>query len=243
MGKSFQKFRIIRSLCKNIWPTRHLTPKQEFVLSKMKKKKLSQFGVKMMERRTLSALYGGLSGSSEKKIRKRATLFSGKTGENVLSLLEQRLDSMVFRMNICSTFRAARQLILHQKVYVNHQCVTIPSYQVHPGDILRIAPDDSETFQKLARHALSFFKKNGSEVLPRKPFHLEINYKTLQAIYLYPPQILFYPCHLSLYNEPLTSSEFFQKSSKNQKSSGKQKKGNLFSRKRSFSCFSFQKQI
>jgi ribosomal protein S4 len=223
MGKSFLKFRIIRSLCKNIWPTRTLTPKQKFLLSKMRKKKLSPFGVKMMEKRTISALYGGVSGTHEKKLRKRAEIFPGKTGENFVSFLEQRLDSMVFRMNICSTFRTARQLILHKKVYVNHQCVTIPSYQVQPGDILRIAPYDSQTFQKLALHALSFFQKNSPEFLPRKPFHLEINYKTLQAVYLYPPQILFYPCHISLFNEPLTSSEFLKKISKGQKSSQKKK--------------------
>jgi ribosomal protein S4 len=217
MGKSFLKFRIIRSLCENIWPTRNITPKQKFILSKIKKKKLSPFGVKMMERRRISALYGGVSGAHEKKLRKRAEIFPGKTGENFVSFLEQRLDSMVFRMNICSTFRTARQLILHQKVYVNHQCVTIPSYQMKPGDILRIAPHDPETFQSLVLHAVSFFEKNSSKSLPRKPFHLEINYKTLQAVYLYPPQILFYPCSLSMFNEPLTSLEFSNKNSKPKK--------------------------
>ena len=220
MGKSFLKFRIIRSLCKMIWPTRPLTPKQKFLLMKMKKKKLSSFGVKMMERRTISALYGGVSGAHEKKLRKRAEIFRGKTGENFVSFLEQRLDSMVFRMNICSTFRAARQLILHQKVYVNHQCVTIPSYQVQPGDILRIAPHDPQTFQTLALSAFTFFQKHSANSLPRKPFHLEINYKTLQAIYLYPPQIVFYPCPVSFLNEPLTSREFLPK---NQKSRGRKK--------------------
>ena len=221
MGKTFLKFRIVRSLCKNIWPTRSLTPKQKFFVLKMRKKKLSPFGVKMMERRTISALYGGVSGAHEKKLQKRAEIFPGKTGENFVSFLEQRLDSMVFRINICSTFRTARQLILHEKVYVNHQCVTIPSYQLQPGDILRIAPHDPQTFQSLALRAASFFKKHDSEFLPRKPFHLEINYKTLQAVYLYPPQMVFYPCSVSLFDEPLTSQEFLKKLPKRRKSSGK----------------------
>lgn len=213
MGKSFLKFRIVRSLCKNVWPTRHLTPKQKVLFSKLRKQKLSSFGVHMMEKRTFSVLYGGLSGAHTKKLRKKAELFSGKTGQNFVFLLEQRLDSIVFRMNICSTFRAARQLVLHHKVYVNHQCVTIPSYQVHPGDIIRIAPDDPQTFQHFVSQAHSFFQtnQNSPKKLPRKPFHLEMNYQILQAIYLYPPQMVFYPCPLSYLGEPLTSKEFFQK--------------------------------
>ena len=220
MGKSLLKFHSIRLLCKNIWPTRHLTAKQKFLLFKMRKKKLSSFGVQMMERRTISALYGGVSRAHQKKLQKRAEIFPGKNGENFVSFLEQRLDSMVFRMNICSTFRAAQQLILHQKVYVNHQCVTIPSYEVQPGDILRIAPHDPQTFQSLALHAVSFFEKHSKHSLPRKPFHLEINYKTLQAVYLYTPQMLFYPCSVSLFNEPLTSQEFLKKISKISKLKG-----------------------
>ena len=211
MGKSFLKFRLIRSLSRNLWPTRSLTPKQRLTLSKLKKKKLSPFGIEMMERRKISALYGGISRTYEKKLIKKAKKYPGKLGYNFLLFLEQRLDSIVFRMNICSTFRAARQLVLHQKVYVNHQCVNIPSYQVQPGDLIRIAPHDSEIFQTLFLHALSFVTKHSSKVLPRKPFHLEINYKTLQAIYLYPPQILFYPCSIFLFQEKLTSSEFIKK--------------------------------
>ena len=199
MGKSFLKFRLIRSLCRNLWPTRSLTPKQRLILSKLKKKKLSPFGVEMMERRKISALYGGISRTYEKKFIKKAKKYPGKLGYNFLLFLEQRLDIIVFRMNICSTFRAARQLVLHQKVYVNHQCVNIPSYQVQPGDLIRLAPYDSETFQTLSFQALSFVTRHSSKVLPRKPFHLEINYHTLQAIYLYPPQILFYPCSLLLF--------------------------------------------
>ena len=211
MGKSFLKFRLIRSLCRNLWPTRSLTPKQRLTLSKLKKKKLSPFGVEMMERRKISALYGGISRTYEKKLIQKAKSYPGKLGYNFLLFLEQRLDSVVFRMNICSTFRAARQLVLHQKVYVNHQCVNIPSYQVQPGDLIRLAPYDSETFQTLSFQALSFVTRHSSKVLPRKPFHLEINYKTLQAIYLYPPQILFYPCSILLFQEKLTSSEFINK--------------------------------
>jgi len=155
-------------------------------------------------------LYGGLSGSSQKKIQECRN-FSRKKWRKFCVFLEQRLDSMVFRMNICSTFRQARQLILHHKVYVNHRCVNIPSYEVQPGDIIRISPHDSQTFQALSRHALSFMTDHSSKVLPKKPLHLEINYKTLQAVYLYPPQLLVYPCPVQLFEEPLTSQKFTKK--------------------------------
>ena len=214
MGKFFLKFRLIRSVCRNLWPTRSLTPKQRFILSQSKKKKLSPFGVEMMERRKISALYGGISRTYEKKLIKKAKNSPGKLGSHFLLLLEQRLDSVVFRMNVCSTFRAARQLVLHQKVYVNHQCVNIPSYQVQPGDIIRLAPHDPQTFQTLSFHAFSFHARHSSKVLPKKPFHLEINYKTLQAIYLYPPQAIFFPCPLTLFQEKVTSLDFVKKTFK-----------------------------
>jgi len=205
MGKSFLKFRLIRSLSRNIWPTRSLTPKQRFSLQKIRKKRLSEFGQKMMEKRKIFSLYGGLSGSHAKRLQKKAKIFPGKTGQNYILFLEQRLESIVFRMNICATFRQARQLILHQKVFVNHQCVNIPSYQVQPGDIIHISPHDPETFRTLSQKAFSFVKFHSEKLLPRKPLHLEINYKTLQAIYLYPPQLLLYPCSLNLFQELYTS--------------------------------------
>lgn len=136
--KFLYKFKACRSLGQNIWPTRKLTSKQKFTLLKIKKKKLSHFGLQLQCRRFLSILYGKLSRSQFKKIYTTALKLKGQILNNFLSLLERRLDSVIFRMKLCSTFRASRQLILHKFVYVNNKLVTRPSFFLSPGDIISI---------------------------------------------------------------------------------------------------------
>ena len=196
--KLLLKFKSSRSLSENIWPTRKITPKQKFILSKMRKKKLSNFGLKLQAKRALSILYGQLSYHQYNKAREEASKLQGKIGNNFMSFLEKRLDTVVYRMNICPTFRSAKQLILHQKVFVNDKVVNIPSYQLQPGDIISISPQNYTTFISLLEKSLKNFREK--RVCRTKCLHLEVNYKTLQAIFLYPPQQLLnsYPLDMNL---------------------------------------------
>jgi ribosomal protein S4 len=139
-------------------------------------------------KRALSILYGNLSYSQYNKAREEASKLQGKIGNNFISFLEKRLDTVVYRMNICSTFRSAKQLILHQKVFVNNKLVNIPSYKLEPGDIISISPTNKETFKSFTEQSLRIFKEN--RICKTKCLHLEVNYKTLHAIFLYPPQQL-----------------------------------------------------
>jgi ribosomal protein S4 len=182
------KFKSSRSLSENIWPTRKITPKQKLILSKIRKKKLSNYGLKLQAKRALSILYGKLSYNQYYKTREEASKLQGKIGNNFISFLEKRLDTVVYRMNICPTFRSAKQLILHQKVFVNSKLVNIPSFQLEPGDIISISPSNEFNFVSLAKQSLRNFKEN--RVCKTKCLHLEVNYKTLHAIFLYPPQQL-----------------------------------------------------
>jgi len=185
------KFKIIRYLSDNIWPTKKITPKQKLILAsliKIKKKKISLFGQKLQAKRALSVLYGNLSFKQYKTIKEKARALEGKISNNFITLLEKRLDSVVYRMNICSTFQSSKQLILHKKVFVNNRLINIPSYSLEPGDVIAIAINNTQMFKSISIQS----KKNFDEkkVCQTKPLHLEINYKTLHAIFLYPPQKL-----------------------------------------------------
>ena len=195
-AKSLLKFKSNRALGQNIWPTRKITPKQKLILLKIKTKKPSNFGLQLRSKRFLSILYGNLSKSQMQKTFEEASKIQGKIGNNFISYLEKRLDTLIFRMNVCRTFRAGRQLIIHQKVFVNNKLIDIPSYQLSPGDIISISSENSTNF----RSASSQFLQNlhANSLCQTKSLHLEINYKSLTAIFLYPPQQLIYPSEFDI---------------------------------------------
>ncbi|MRT18494.1 30S ribosomal protein S4, partial [Vitellibacter sp. q18] len=89
------------------------------------------------EKQKVRRMYGVL----EKQFRsyyKEAARIKGATGENLLQLLERRLDNVVYRMGFGSTRSEARQLVSHKAILVNGKAVNIPSYQVKPGDVVSI---------------------------------------------------------------------------------------------------------
>ena len=99
--------------------------------------RLSDYGVQLREKQKVRRIYGIL----EKQFRnyyKKAAQIKGATGENLLQLLECRLDNVVYRMGFGSTRQEARQLVSHNAILVNGQKVNIPSYQVQPGDSVAV---------------------------------------------------------------------------------------------------------
>ena len=99
--------------------------------------RLSDYGVQLREKQKVRRTYGVL----EKQFRgyyKEAARRKGATGENLLQLLESRLDNVVYRIGFGSTRAEARQLVGHKAVLVNGEAVNIPSYQVKPGDVVSL---------------------------------------------------------------------------------------------------------
>ncbi len=97
--------------------------------------RLSDFGVQLREKQKVRRIYGVL----EKQFRnyyKAAASIKGNTGENLLTLLEQRLDNVVYRMGFGATRAESRQLVAHNAITVNGQKVNIPSYKVQEGDLV-----------------------------------------------------------------------------------------------------------
>jgi small subunit ribosomal protein S4 len=102
-----------------------------------KKSRLNDYGIQLREKQKIRRYYGVL----EKQFRnyyKKAASQKGSTGENLMILLEKRLDNIVYRMGFASTRAEARQLVAHKAILVNEQVVDIPSFLVNSGDIISI---------------------------------------------------------------------------------------------------------
>lgn len=111
---------------------------------KQSRKKVSSYGLQLREKQKVKRVYGML----ERQFRRFFTIAltkSGNTGENLMQLLEQRLDNVVYRLGYGSTRAAARQLVNHGHVYVNESRVSIPSYLVKAGDKITISEKAYET--------------------------------------------------------------------------------------------------
>ena len=109
-------------------------------------KKMSEYGLQLREKQKAKFIYGVL----EKPFRnyyEKADRMKGMTGENLMIMLERRLDSVIFRMGFARTRREARQIVGHKHVLVNGKCINIPSYLIKAGDVIEIR-EKSKSLQR-----------------------------------------------------------------------------------------------
>jgi small subunit ribosomal protein S4 len=97
----------------------------------------TEYGVQLREKQKVRRIYGVMERQFRNYFKKAARL-KGSTGENLLKLLECRLDNIVYRMGFGSTRAEARQLVSHRAILVNGKMVNIPSYELAPGDVISI---------------------------------------------------------------------------------------------------------
>ena len=102
-----------------------------------RRRKPSEYAIQLSEKQKAKYIYGILEKQFHNLFDK-ASRKSGITGENLLQLLESRLDNVVFRLGIAKTRRSARQLVAHKHFLVNNKMVNIPSYQLKPGDEISV---------------------------------------------------------------------------------------------------------
>jgi small subunit ribosomal protein S4 len=119
---------------------------------------LSDYGLQLREKQKLRRIYGVLE-RQFLNYYKKAAQRKGSTGENLLRLLECRLDNVVFRMGFGSTRAEARQLVSHRGILVNGKCVNIPSYQVSEEDI--VAVREKSRKQTRIEYALQLAQNGG----------------------------------------------------------------------------------
>ncbi|MCY7296948.1 30S ribosomal protein S4 [Alteromonas sp. a30] len=136
--------------------------------------RLSDYGVQLREKQKVRRMYGVL----EKQFRnyyKEAARRTGNTGENLLQLLEQRLDNVVYRMGFASTRAEARQLVSHKAIMVNGQVANIPSYKVKAEDVVAVR----EKSKKQARIAAALELSEQRE----KPTWIEVDGKEMKGVF------------------------------------------------------------
>lgn len=200
---------------------RKISPKQKLLLQKCsqlgrKKKKLSYFGQKLQAKRLFSFLYGNLSKKQYLILLKQASHFPGLLSSNFISLLEKRLDIVVYRMFHFRSLPSVRQFIRHHGVFVNNSLVTLSYFQLKPGDIIRLANVEL-AMSSILSETYSNFNSKGSNLLIKpnlsqavnlkqpkdvsfpsfKRFrlkfpHLEVNYKIFTGVFLFSPKQVFY---------------------------------------------------
>jgi small subunit ribosomal protein S4 len=135
-------------------------------------KKLTQYAIRLEEKQKLRFNYG----ISEKQLMnyiRKAKKIKGATGNILLQLLEMRLDNIIFRLGMAPTIASARQIVGHKHVIVNNSCVSIPSYQCKPDDIITIK--DSSTSRQLITKNLEL------PALSNLPQNLDFDKKALTA--------------------------------------------------------------
>ena len=113
--------------------------KKESIRQPRRRRKDTEYGIQLREKQKAKFIYGVL----EKQFRgyfDRAKRMPGITGENLLQILESRLDNVVFRLGFARTRKEARQIVTHGHITVNGKRVDIPSYRVRQGDLVAVAP-------------------------------------------------------------------------------------------------------
>ncbi len=141
--------------------------------------RLSDYGVQLREKQKVRRIYGVL----EKQFRnyyKQAARLKGATGENLLQLLESRLDNVVYRIGFGATRAEARQLVAHKAILVNGIVVNIPSYQVKAGDIVSLREKAKK--QLRVQSAMALAAQRG------EPEWIEVNSEKLEATFKSAPE-------------------------------------------------------
>jgi small subunit ribosomal protein S4 len=117
----------------------------------MMRKKLSEYGLQLKEKQKAKFCYGVLEKQFRSYFDKASKMRTGIVGENLLQLLELRLDNVVYRMGLARTRPEARQMVSHKLVTVNGRKVNIPSYHTKPGDVIEIkqSSKDSSKFKDI----------------------------------------------------------------------------------------------
>jgi small subunit ribosomal protein S4 len=137
------KYKINRRLGVNLWGrpkspvnTREYAPGQH---GRTRRTKPTDYGIQLMAKQKLKGYYGNISEKQFRKYYAEAVRRKGDTSENLIGLLECRLDAVVYRMKFVPTVFASRQFVNHGHVRVNGKKVNIPSYMVKEGDVIEIA--------------------------------------------------------------------------------------------------------
>ena len=164
------------------------------------KKKPTDYGVQLLAKQKLKGYYGNLNERQFRRIFQRASQMRGDTSQNIIGLLESRLDAIVYRMKFAMTVFAARQLISHGHIMVNGKIVNIASYQVSEGDVIEIRAKSKE-------NAVILEAVQSSE--RDLPTYVDVDQSALKGTFVHVPKLEDVPYPVSM--EPNIVIEFYSR--------------------------------
>lgn len=198
------KYKIDRRLGENIWGrpksplnARAYGPGQH---GQRRKGKLSDYGLQLRAKQKLKGYYGSITEKAFRRLYDEASRRKGDTGENLIGLLESRLDAIVYRAKFVATVFAARQFVSHGHVTVNGQRVNIPSYQVKVGDKIEVRERSKQLTVVL--EAVQLAERD-------VPDYVEVDHNKLTATYARVPALSDVPYPVQM--EPNLVVEFYSR--------------------------------
>ncbi len=198
------KHKIDRRMGQNIWGRakspfnkREYGPGQH---GQRRKNKLSDFGTQLRAKQKLKGYYGDLTEKQFRRIFAEAERIKGDTGENLVGLLERRLDAVCYRAKFVPTPFAARQFVNHAHVTVNGVSVNIPSYRVKEGDVIEVRQKSKQL--GIILEAIGLTERD-------VPDYLEVDHNKLTATFVRQPGLADIPYPVVM--EPNLVVEFYAK--------------------------------
>jgi len=198
------KYKIDRRMGENLWGraksplnTRDYGPGQH---GQRRKAKLSDFGLQLRAKQKLKGYYGSITEKQFRRTYDEAVKKRGDTVENLIGLLERRLDAVVYRAKFVPTVFAARQFVNHGHVLVNGKKVNIPSYRVNPGDVIEVR-------EKSRQMGLVIEAQESGE--RDVPDYIDLDAKSLSATYVRVPAFADVPYPVQM--EPNLVIEFYSR--------------------------------
>ena len=196
------KYKLDRRMGENIWGrpkspinTRSYGPGQH---GQRRKNKVSDFGLQLRAKQKLKGYYGNLTEKQFSRTYNEAARRKGNTSENLIALLESRLDAIVYRAKFVPTPFAARQFVNHGHVQVNGKRVNIASYRVKPGDVVSVR--ERSRNMALVLEALQLAERD-------TPDYIEVDVKGMSAKYIRMPELAEVPYPVKM--EPNLVVEFY----------------------------------
>jgi small subunit ribosomal protein S4 len=196
------KYKIDRRFGQNIWGRpkspvnkRSYGPGQH---GQRRKSKMSDFGLQLIAKQKLRFYYGNITEKQFRKIYTEAARRKGNTAENLIGLLESRLDAVVYRAKLTPTVFAARQFVNHGHVKVNGKKVNIPSYVCKAGDVIEVR--EKARSMALVMEAIA----SGEREIPE---YISLDPKAMTATYVRVPQLADVPYAVQM--EPNLVVEYY----------------------------------
>ena len=197
------KYKIDRRLGVNLWG-RPKSPvnKREYGPGKhgQRRFKMSDFGVHLQAKQKLKGYYGNIGERQFRNYYREASRRKGDTGENLVELLERRLDSVIYRMKFVPTVFATRQFVNHGHILVNGKRINIPSYLVKEGDEIRLKEKSFEI--PMVLEAMDSPERD-------VPDYVEVDYRKMKGTFIRTPKLADVPYPVQM--EPNLVIEFYSR--------------------------------